>query len=182
MMRPALAAALALTLASCAGSQGERPMHEMQGGCGDYRLDVTREIALAQSAGVTLQAAAGAQPDAAFVPLEQRVAVNLLPQTEVKFRLPPERRREATERHAGMLQLRVASDGDYRISTGTAAWVDVIDAEGNRLRPQMFEMQTQCASVFKTVVFALRGGTNYTMQVSASRAAVLPMFVVRHAS
>lgn len=155
-------------------------MAQMQGDCGDYQLDVTRERALAQTPGAALAAAGSMQELLATVPLEQKITVNLLPQQQVKFRRTPQRRQESTDRFGGMLALRVPADAAYRIGTSTAAWLDVLTSTGSAVRPSHFEMQTACKDVFKTVVFALRAEEVYTLQISASRMQALPIYLLRH--
>lgn len=176
-------AAVVVLLAAASGCSSDgasRPMAQMQGDCADYHLDVARERALARTPGVALAAAASAQAPMEPVPLEQKVAVNLLPQGQVTFRRAPERRGESSDRYGGMLVLRVPADGAYRIGTSTAAWLDVLTSTGIALRPSKFEMQKACKDVFKTVVFALRADEVYTLQVSASHTQVLPMYVLAH--
>jgi hypothetical protein len=172
--------ALLAVLPGCAGESASRPMAQMQGDCADYRLDVARERALAQTQGVALAAAASAQVPLEPIPLEQKVAVGLLPQGQVQFRRAPERRAESSDRYGGLLVLRVPADGSYRIGTSTAAWIDVLTTAGASVRPSKFEMQKACKDVFKTVVFPLRADEVYTLQVSASRTQKLPVYVLAH--
>jgi hypothetical protein len=158
----------AVLLPGC-GGQTPRSMDAMRGGCGDYRLDLGQEFAIAQEPGERVSVYSRATDNAATVPMRKKLLVELFPTNSVVFVVEPERRGKKPEEHAGLVRLVVPEDGMYRISTGSAIWVELVSWDGKRVRSPKFEMQSQCERVFKVAAFPLKANTSYWLQMSASR-------------
>ncbi len=162
------AAIAALVLGACA-QQAMRPMHEMRGDCADYGWDLRAEFAIAQQSGEAAKVYPAANANAQSVPLGKKLDLELFPTARVDFLVEPERRGKKPEEFAGLIRFVVPQDGMYRVSTGSAYWVEIVDAERTRVRAPKFEMQSQCKLVFKSAAFPLRGNASYWLQVSASK-------------
>ena len=146
----------------------------MEGGCEAYAWDMRREMAAWDQGGTTLAALAAGSPEAAAVPLGRRLDVKLLPVGDVRFAAAPERKPEAG--YAGLVPVSVPADGTYRVSAGSRVWLDVV-AQGQRIPSAKFEGHGGCAKVHKSVAFALKAGTRYLVQVSASEKAEVSLMV-----
>jgi len=79
--------------------------------------------------------------------------------------------------HGGIVIVRIASSGTYRIALGARAWIDV--AQGaTPLASIGHAMGPACAGIAKNVDFALAPGL-YTVQISAAADPVVPIAIAR---
>ena len=154
-----------LLLSACAG-QGKRAM---EGGCEDYRMDMRRELALADSLGIPTLTYTNTNKDASAVSMNAKLDVSLYPGNEVQFVVEPEKRGKKADEYAGLIKVRVSHDWNYRFSTVNPVWVEIATGDGRRVRTNKFEMQAQCKKVFKSAAFPLKANTDYWLQMSASR-------------
>lgn len=152
-----LLALAAPTLAHDAPLPQPRPMDQMRGVCADFALDVGRESA-AWAAGSVVQTEAGT--DAASAPgfaAGELARLSLHPQASVNFALPPEQDRGGDDRFAGHARIAIPAAGLWRVSASNGLWYDAV-VDGAIVHSAAFEMQTQCATPFKVVVFDLPAG------------------------
>jgi len=91
--------------------------------------------------------------------------VALRPQSQVHFAVPPAQDRGSPDKRAGLLLLGTLSPGDWRVSADSFAWIDMA-ASGTLLPSPSFEMQTGCATIFKTVVFHVSEATPTILQIN----------------
>ena len=152
-------------LSSCAG-QDKRAM---EGGCEDYRMDMRRELALADSPAIPTLTYNHINEGASSVSINAKLDVALYPSDEVQFLVEPEKRGKKADEYAGLVKVRVSHDWNYRFSTVIPVWVEIASADGRRVGTNKFEMQAQCKKVFKSAVFPLKANTDYWLQMSASR-------------
>lgn len=173
-----LAAALAALICAPALAQdlpGPRPMDQMRGDCAAFALDVRREAALWASPATALTASAEA-PSAPVLTAGTLAALTLLPQGEVAFAVAPEQDRGAPDRFAGHLRLTIPEAGLWRIAASNGLWYDAV-VDGALVPSAAFEMQTQCRSPFKVVVFDLPAG-EVSLQFNGSPAPMVEVLVL----
>ena len=93
-----------LLLSACAG-QGKRAM---EGGCEDYRMDMRRELALADSLGIPTLTYTNTNNDTSAVSMNAKLDVSLYPSNEVQFLVEPEKRGKKADEFAGLVKVRVS--------------------------------------------------------------------------
>ena len=155
-------------LNACA-MQEKRAMGEMRGDCGSYQWDMRNEFAIADGESMSTAVFSSADPVATPVPLNRKLAISLYPSDDVRFVVEPEKRGKKADEFAGLAKVRVESDGTYRFSTTIAYWVEIVAADGKRIKSNKFEMQAQCKKIFKSAAFPLKANVDYWLQMSASR-------------
>src|SRR5688572_28253811 len=101
-----------------------RPTHE----CGDYVLDVAYELESMRAPPQAFAAAGNTQQAAMPLALGQHYVVELLPQAQVAFIVPPGRAARDSAPQGGMVYFHADADGRHRIGIDTGHWIDVVDA------------------------------------------------------
>lgn len=173
-----LTTGLGLTLASTAnGGEPTRPMTEMHGDCANYLTDVSRDLAL-WALPVEALAAGVAPMTATTAPLERRLRLALRPHSEVRFAAAPEQMRGAPDKFSGLVAIRTAEAGAYRLSASNGLWLDVVGPAG-RIPSRTFEMQTKCDQIFKTVTYDLPADTDLIIQLNGGATAEVDLLIHR---
>lgn len=167
-----------VALTACGGQQ-RRSMDDMRGGCDDYQWNMKEEFRIADEPGEPITAYSKVPSNAATAPINRKLEAELFPTGAVKFIVEPERRGKRPDEFAGLIRFVVPESGFYRVSTGTAFWVEVVDSDGNRIRAPKFEMQSQCNKVFKSAAFPLKANSSYWLQMSASRGKEVYLIITR---
>lgn len=142
-----------------------RALAQAGAGCGGFRWDVAAEMALFQGQAAALPAGS----TAAATPLirtGQLYEVQLAPREKMEFVLPPARPPRSEGSHAGMLRLRVATAGRYRVSLGAHAWVDMAVA-GELLPTADFQGVRGCMPD-KIVMFDIPADSDVILQLSGN--------------
>jgi len=97
------------------------------------------------------------------------VLLSLAPLAKAGLKLPPERAPKDPASFAGLVEFKSgAAAGTYAVTLSAGAWIDVIQ-DGKFLKPAAFTGALDCASVRKSVKFALAPDA-FTIQVSSARA------------
>jgi len=110
------------------------------------------------------------------LPLGVRVDLALRPNAELKFLVTP-KRSPKPDSFGGIPDFEVPKDGLYRVSAGAPVWIDVVEtATGQNVQSPSFEMQTK-SDIRKCVVFQLRTGVQYTLQISGSKTAAASVLI-----
>ena len=150
-----------------ASAQASRPIDEMRGNCDHYALDVQKELAAMAGApqNLTTLTERGAAPP--ISPNRQTLLVTLHHREAVTLVATP----KLSSPNAGLVALSVPEDGLYRISAGAAVWIEVVHGQV-RVEPTQFEMQTGCATLFKTIQYRLKKGVGYWIELSGNMTAV----------
>jgi len=143
-----------------------RSMDQMHGGCDNYAANLTTEMRLMSMNAVQINAASQAA-EAPQVRTSQVFSINLLPQSQVHFALAPAQDRGGPERWAGLVALGTLPKGNWRVSADKSVWIDLIGS-GQLLPSPAFEMQTECPTIFKTVVFEAPGTVTVLLQISGA--------------
>ena len=124
---------------------------------------------------VTAAADAGGAP-AASLTVGAGADARLRRNGEVSFPVLPSKP-GGTVSYGGLLRFRVAEAGDYQVSLGSGAWIEVV-ADGRAVVSTRHSPGPACTTLKKTVVFPLTPGP-YTLEVSGNGAEVLPVMVSR---
>jgi hypothetical protein len=155
---------------SACSTQEKRAMDDMRGDCANYEWDMRNEFAIADGEMTSTAVFNSADSVATPVPLNRKLAMSLFPTNDVRFVVEPEKRGKKTEEFAALAKVRVEQDGTYRFSTVIPYWVEIVSADGKRIKSNKFEMQSQCKKIFKSAAFPLKANVDYWLQMSASRA------------
>lgn len=101
--------------------------------------------------------------------------VRLLPTPDVHYAMQPEKPGGSVS-YGGLLILDITRAGTYRIALGSAAWLDVIGADGPQ-RSVAHGHGPDCTGIRKMVDFTLAPG-RYTIQISANAAPALTVMAL----
>ena len=145
--------------------------------CAGFRWDVTQERALFASAAQPLIAGR----DSASAPPVQPgklYELQLEPQEQVSFAVPPARNHTADGAHAGVARLVITAAGAYRISLDQPFWIDVV-AGSQLLASKDFQGVPGCHAPHKIVEFDLPATGDLLLQISGASAAVLRLTLTR---
>jgi hypothetical protein len=134
--------------------------------CMGFKWDVAKERALFTSPGVSL-AAGKDQASAPAVEPNHLYQLQLAPQALVAFAVAPGKHPAAEGAYAGLVTLRIAAPGSYRIAADIPFWIDVVSS-GALLRAKDFEGQHGCNAPHKIVEFDLNGVRPFILQFSES--------------
>lgn len=162
----ALIPVLALSATSALAMPYSRFIMQMEGGCGDFTADLHSELKL-MSGQLTSITAGSSVADAAQIRAGVAYSVQLLPQHQVHFAVPPAQNRDGEGRSAGVLSLGDLPAGNWRISTDNPVWLDLV-AAGQLLNSSSFEMKSGCPTILKTVVYAVPGTSPVVIQVNGA--------------
>lgn len=158
-----------LSSALAADSQ-HRPFSEMNGDCKNFSTPLQPEFTLWNNKATNLNATDNIAKNEPVLTANSKTSIKLYPQDQVTLATAPEKifiNHSAT--YAGLVALKVPTDGIYRISAGEKVWFDLINANTRkRVESTQFEMQTRCNKIFKTVTFALQADKTYYLQISSS--------------
>jgi len=139
--------------------------------CGGFKWDVSKERALFASSALSQPAGKDAAAAPMIVP-NRLYQLQLKPEAQVAFPVPPGKKPRADGTYAGLAALKIPKSGSYRISLDLPFWVDV--AAGGKLVPAKdYEGQQNCNAPHKIVEFELDGQAPLMLQFSGvSQAAV----------
>ena len=166
-MRRAFASSIFAWLAFsyvCAATAADEP-------CMDFKWDVSKERALYAGAASPLTAGI----DFKFSPVafpDRLYEIKLNEQEKVAFSVPPGKQPQGEQMHAGVLYVRVAVPGIYRIASDASVWIDVV-AHGALLEPKDFQGQHGCSAPRKIVEFELSDTGAYIVQLSGAAPGVI---------
>ena len=119
--------------------------------CTRFKWDVAREVALHRSAPTELTAAVSADR-APAIRVDTLYQLQLQPQESLQFVLAPTRKQLAGGASGGLLTLRVAQAGAYRVAIDSGFWIDVL-RDGAPLATLDFNGSADCPSPRKIVVY-----------------------------
>jgi hypothetical protein len=153
----------------------QRSMEEMHGDCTNFSWDMSREFSL-WSGSVTSVAASSTPDTTPIVTINRPTLLALAAQENVRFARAPEADRGGADRFAGLVSFVPAQDGLYRISASSGVWIDAVQ-NGEVVSSARFEMQTRCATIFKSVAYRLRGNEPVMIQINGSRTGEVRLLV-----
>jgi len=177
----ALLAAAATATATAAAAPAPAPAPaQVEDPCAAFTWDVSRERAVFASKATTVTAARSSAT-APTLELETLYALQLSPQTDVTFDLPPGSRKAPTGPvYAGFARVKATVAGTYRISADRPVYVDVI-AGGSAIPSKAFQGRSGCSAPHKVVEFELPADTVLTLQASGGPSPMARLAVTRTA-
>jgi hypothetical protein len=101
-------------------------------------------------------------------PALRRLDVALHPIDRVSLTAASKTAEKVEGTFAGLLFFSVPQDGNYRVSSDTALWIEVLDKD-KALERTKLNRRMQCGRVHKSIGFALKAGVNYWLQLSGSK-------------
>jgi hypothetical protein len=134
--------------------------------CAGFKWDVSKEHALFRGSSTSITAAKSAASAPALA-ANRLYLLQLAPQSNVAFAVPPGKTVPAEDAYAGLAVLKLETPGNYRVSVDVPLWIDVV-ADAKLAPPVDYQGQRDCSAPHKIVEFALSGGTSYVLQISAS--------------
>lgn len=148
--------------------------------CDGFAWDVKAERALFASAGQSL-AAGKDLSEAPSIAAQTMYTLALAPQGDVHFALTPGKKMLTDGAYAGMVRLRVATAGVYRVSLDQAFWIDMVSGQ-QLLSTVDFQGSPGCNAPHKIVEFNLPADTDLVLQLSASTQGSVRVSVTRTTS
>jgi hypothetical protein len=143
--------------------------------CDGFGWDIGHERALFATKAEVLPA--GMAPESAPTVLPDRLyEMSVTPQGQVKFPVPPGKKTPTDGAPAGLVHLRVASAGDYRISIDQAFWIDVV-ADHQLLPAKDFQGRHGCQAPHKIVLYSLPAGQDLMLQFSGGSGSRLKLTI-----
>jgi hypothetical protein len=134
----------------------------MHGGCASFQMDLQAELNAMQKDKRGLVAWPARGDHSNLIKELSPAEISLLPLDHTALTV----RTKRTGDYAGMVPFGVPKSGRYRLSAGSPVWIEVV-ADDRPVEPLAFEMQSKCATLFKTVVYPLNAGVAYWLELSA---------------
>ncbi|MDB6085659.1 MAG: hypothetical protein JWN43_3540 [Gammaproteobacteria bacterium] len=145
--------------------------------CAGFKWDVSKERALFNGPATSLTAGRDAA-SAPSIGADRLYRMQLVPQDQVAFALPPGKKMLTDGAFAGLAALDLERPGDYRVSLDVPFWIDVV-ADGKLAATKDFQGQQSCDAPHKIVEFDLTGATHFVLQLSGSVKATVRLTVTR---
>ena len=79
--------------------------------------------------------------------------------------------------YGGLYEIRIVEPGDYQVSLGTGAWIEVVSGK-TLVTSTAHAPGPACSSLKKTVVFPLKPG-RYVLEITGNGEPTLPVMVTR---
>lgn len=112
----------------------------------------------------------------ASLPIGKGVDAKLTKTSEVIFPVLPEKPGGSVS-FSGLFEIKVKEAGNYQVSLGTGAWIDVISGK-TAVTSNAHAPGPTCSTLKKTVVFPLTPGS-YVLEIAGNGEAALPVMVSR---
>jgi hypothetical protein len=112
----------------------------------------------------------------AELPIGKGVDGQLRKTGEVTFPVLPQKPGGSVS-YGGLYEIRVAEAGDYQVSLGTGAWIEVVDGQ-TLMESTAHAPGPACSTLRKTVVFPLKPG-RYVLEITGNGEPTLPVMVTR---
>lgn len=166
-LRRALTAVVLLGCAQSAHSTGA---------CDAFTWDVHHERALFATQAVD-QKAGSVLASAPVVALDTLYRLSLTPQKQVAFVFSPGKKSRVDNAYAGLLRLRIAAGGLYRVALSGRLWIDVAQ-DGRVVASADFTGARGCSAPHKIVLYRLTAG-EVLLQVSGGTSPQAELTVTR---
>ncbi len=151
-----------------------RPMKDMNGDCSNYKINLSKEFAEWDKAGLTVASSASE-----VLPVGKKMNLQLAEKDQVKFLSEPEKVIPVKgKNHSGVFNLKIPKAGAYRVAAGSKLWFDLVDKESKqKVSSSAFEMQTKCDKILKVVTFNLQPDKDYLLQISGSNKEAVSLII-----
>lgn len=137
--------------------------------CTKLPADLKAIVTVMDGPGGKLEAQAVRAEMSPLSPALTRLDVALHPTNRVSLAATSKTAEKVEGTFAGLLLFTVPQDGNYRVSSDTALWIDVLDQDNAVERTQL-NRRIQCGRVHKSLGFGLKAGVKYWLQLSGSKA------------
>lgn len=142
----------------------------------NFKWDVTREVQLYATVAKSVVAGSNSAT-APAVDAGHLYALELKPQEAVRYAVAPGKKMLADGAFGGVLRLKVAAAGQYRVAIDSGFWLDLL-ADGKPLATVDFNGSSDCASgPRKIVVFDIPDNAELLLQVSAATSSAAKLTV-----
>jgi hypothetical protein len=156
------------------------PFNQMMGGCDNYKLNLKKELAAWDRFGQLESRAGLSARQAPEIKPGEKVRLLLSAKgVEIASPVPMDKQKMYDGRFGGFAKFLAPSSGSFRLSAGSKAWIDLLDSQVKPVDPSSFEMQKKCSKIFKVVVFDLRAGETYILQVLGSKSENLSILITK---
>lgn len=152
------------------------PIALAAGTCAGFKWDVRHEQALFATRPQDLKAG-GAAASAPVIALDKLYRLQLTPQDQVAFAVPPGKKTHRDGAYAGLVRLHIAAGGLYRIALSQPFWVDILE-RGALIASSDFTGARGCSAPHKVVLYRLAAG-DQLLQVSGWAAPQAKLTVTR---
>lgn len=156
---------LAATLAGLVMSASAQAQETPRPACAGVDASLPPELAAWSQKQDVVSAASAAGLDKAVLVPGQAVSAALHPTRDVAYIAQPEKPGGSVA-HGGLLQVRIAQAGTYRVILSSGAWIDLLK-NGVPVSSSAHAPGPACTTARKTVEFPLERG-DYVLQVSAN--------------
>jgi hypothetical protein len=112
----------------------------------------------------------------AALPIGKGVEAQLKHTGEITFPVLPAKPGGSVS-YGGLYEVRIAEAGDYQLSLGTGAWIEVVSGK-TLIESTAHAPGPACSSLKKTVVFPLKPG-RYVLEITGNGEPSLPVMVTR---
>ena len=136
--------------------------------CTKLPPDLKAIVTVMDGPGSKLEAQVARAERSPLSPALQRLEVALHPTNRVSLTAASKTAEKVEGAFAGFLLFTVPQDGNYRVSSDTALWIDVLDQD-KALERTTLNRRIQCGRVHKSIRFGLKGGVKYWLQLSGSK-------------
>ena len=110
----------------------------------------------------------------AALPLGKGVNARLKQNGDVAFPVPPDKP-GGPGSYGGLYEIRVAQPGDYQVSLGSSAWIELASGAA-KLEPTSHTPGPACTTLKKTVTFTLKPG-RYVLEIAGNPEPAVPVMV-----
>jgi hypothetical protein len=157
-LKPALLVLLMIAFAA--------PVLAQEDPCAGFSWNVAHERELFATSANPANAS-GTQATAPWINPDRLYELQLNPLAQVTFATPPGKSRGGNGPYAGLVRVRVAHAGNYRIALDQPAWIDVV-ADGQAVASSDYQGRPGCRAPHKVVLFALPADKELLIQLSGT--------------
>jgi hypothetical protein len=136
--------------------------------CASLPADLKAVVAAMENPGRILEALATRADMPPLTPATKRLDIMLQPADGVSLIATPKAEKTDGKTFAGFVLFSLPNDGNYRVSSKTALWIDVLDGD-KALKRAKLDRRMSCGRVHKSLGFVLKAGVNYWLQLSGSK-------------
>jgi hypothetical protein len=144
--------------------------------CTRFSWNVAHELAVMKQSPQAVTAGIKPGADVPQIEPEKLYGLKLAPQSEVTFVVKPAKPALDDGSQAGLVRVRVAKAGRYRVSITSGHWIDVVDGE-QFVTSRDFQGARGCERPHKIVEYELPSGHDLTLQFSGSTDAQVIMSI-----
>lgn len=166
---------LAITSSCAVTPPGRAPEVSVPEPCQRYKIPLAQEFRTWELGPSRLSTDEGAR--GTLLPLEQRVVLELRPQSRSRFEPGATQPAQRPRGFGGRVPVRVASSGTYKFAIGGEARLELVNHDRAAIPAEGREAHRRCPSIAEVLTFHLDGGRDYVLRISASREPDLDLLI-----